>query len=133
VAQLEPKGSHQQTSGVVDFVSRAIFTWLMVLIKRILEVCYNLRHFEKHGRELQDPWSCRQSVVHHRHCLTDGLSSWIVVQPSMRWQAALDDVRMSGIVHPLSLHLRSISSAIAENWEYLEYLSTQISLLVGGL
>lgn len=93
------------------------------------QVCYNLRYFEKHGRDLQDPWSCRQSVVHHRHRFSNALSSWIVVQPSIRWQTALDDVHMNVIVHPLSLHLRSLSSAIANNWEYLEYLSAQLLFL----
>ncbi|KAK3374188.1 hypothetical protein B0T24DRAFT_625880 [Lasiosphaeria ovina] len=90
------------------------------------QVCYNLRHFERHGRDLKDPWSCRQTVIYQRHEVSAAKSSWIVVQPSARWQASLDDVATGNATHPLFLHIRSLSSAIANNWEYLEYLSSLV-------
>jgi hypothetical protein len=94
------------------------------------DICYNLRYFEKHGRDLQDPWSCRQSVVHQKYAFDDTTSTLIVIQPSMRWKNGLDDANFNKITHPLALHLRSISSAIANNWEYLEYISNELLSLV---
>lgn len=96
------------------------------------EMCYNLRHFEKHGRDLKDPWTCRQAVIHQRHLMA-AHSDWVIIQPSIRWQASLDDVCIGRTTHPLALHIRSISSAIANNWEYLEYLSSQLLSLVSDL
>jgi hypothetical protein len=94
------------------------------------DICYNLRYFEKHGRDLQDPWSCRQSVVHQKYAFGDATSALIVIQPSRRWETGLDDVNFNKITHPLALHLRSISPAVANNWEYLEYMSNELLSLV---
>jgi len=93
------------------------------------EVCYNLRHFERHGRDLQDPWSCRQSAIHQRHYFSDETSAWIVIQPPALWESSLDDARLDQIGHPLVLHLRALSLAVANNTEYLEYISSEISSL----
>jgi hypothetical protein len=96
------------------------------------EICYNLRHFEKHGRDFKDPWTCRQTVIHQRNLMA-AHSDWVIIQPSIRWQASFDDVCIGRITHPLALHIRSISSAIANNREYLEYLSSQLLSLVSDL
>lgn len=37
------------------------------------------------------------------------------------------------ITHPLALHLRHICSIVSATWEYLEYLSSELSLLVSLL
>lgn len=94
------------------------------------DICYNLRYFEKHGRDLQDPWSCRQSVIHQKYAFGDATSELIVIQPSRRWKTGLDDVNFNKITHPLALHLRFISPAMANSWEYLEYISNELLSLV---
>jgi len=100
------------------------------LISAMTVVSYNLRYVEKHGRDTRDPWSWRQSVFRHDYDLDCATSSWIVIQPPERWNASLDDVDVGKQTHPLSLHLRSLSSASANTWEYLEYLSGETLLLV---
>ncbi|KAK3384639.1 hypothetical protein B0T24DRAFT_662915 [Lasiosphaeria ovina] len=92
-------------------------------------VSYNLRYLEKHGRDTRDPWSWRQSVFHHDYDLDCATSSWIIIQPPERWNASLDDMDLDKQTHPLSLHLRSLSSASANTWEYLQYLSGETLLL----
>jgi len=93
-----------------------------------VEICYNISHFELHGRQLENPWSCRQSLFQQN--LAHGVSTWIIIQPPAHWTAGLDDLRAGETQHPLALHLRVISSAIANNTEYLEYLSSELTALV---
>ncbi|KAI1125766.1 hypothetical protein F5Y10DRAFT_246292 [Nemania abortiva] len=85
----------------------------------IWALCYNIRHFEKHGREdPEDPWSCRQSVLHHSFLPASGQSSWVVIQPPEAF-----DLTVGVEPHPMSLHIRYLYAALA-NWrEYLEYLA----------
>lgn len=92
-------------------------------------VCYNLRYLEKHGRDTRDPWSWRQSVFYHDYDMGCATSSWIIIQPPERWKAGLNDVDLHKQAHPLSLHLRSLSSASANTREYLEYMSGETLLL----
>ncbi|KAF2259194.1 hypothetical protein CC78DRAFT_82270 [Lojkania enalia] len=58
------------------------------------DICYNLRHFEKNGRNLQDPWSCRQTVTHQKYHFSDATSSWIIVQPPELWSSSVDRVKL---------------------------------------
>ncbi len=56
---------------------------------RCLDLCYNIRHFERHGRELEDPWSCRQSTVHQNYWFDTRVSSWVVIQPPISFDSGL--------------------------------------------
>jgi len=88
-------------------------------------ICYNLRHFERHHRDLEDPWSCRQSALHHSFSLVSGRSTWVVVQPPKTF-----DLVVSPSPHPMFLHLRYLHAALA-NWrEYLDSFAQQFKLLV---
>ncbi len=97
-----------------------------------IDISYNLRYFEKHGREdLKDPWSCRQSVFYHSYSLCgDGISSWIVIQPPERWKKGLEDFHFDKVDYPLALHIRAISSATTTLWDYLEDISKDLEELV---
>ncbi|KAI1179907.1 hypothetical protein F4777DRAFT_404066 [Nemania sp. FL0916] len=44
-------------------------------------ICCNIRYFERHNRDLEDPWSCRQSALHHSLWLVSSRSTWVVIQP----------------------------------------------------
>ncbi|KAK6337401.1 hypothetical protein TWF730_002802 [Orbilia blumenaviensis] len=91
------------------------------------QICYNLRYFERHGRERQDPWSCRQSVIYQRYNFaTTASSAWIVVQAPERLKTTLDDVGIHCLQNPLFFHIRILDAAVANNWEYIEYLSDQL-------
>lgn len=39
-------------------------------------------------------------------------------------------INFDNITHPLTLHLRYICSIVSATWEYLEYLSSELLLLV---
>ncbi|KAI0399416.1 hypothetical protein F4802DRAFT_589612 [Xylaria palmicola] len=87
-------------------------------------ICYNIRHFERHGRDLEDPWSCRQSALHHSFLAGSGESTWVVIQPPEAFDTALDPAP-----HPMSLHLRYLRAGIV-NWrEYLDSFSWAFKLL----
>lgn len=60
-----------------------------------LDLCYNIRHFELHGRELADPWSCQQSAVHQKYYFANGESNWIYVQPPKLFLTALRDFEIN--------------------------------------
>lgn len=79
-------------------------------------LCYNIRYFERHGRELEDPWSCRQSAIHHTFSPTSKQSTWVIIQPPEAFNVVLHSKR-----HPLSLHTRYITTGLA-NWR--DYLDT---------
>ncbi|KAI0442352.1 hypothetical protein F4803DRAFT_551227 [Xylaria telfairii] len=87
-------------------------------------ICYNIRHFERHGRDLEDPWSCRQSALHHSFLADSRQSTWVVIQPP-----EVFDTTVHPTSHPMSLHLRYLHAAIA-NWrEYLDSFSQRFKLL----
>ncbi|KAI0115611.1 hypothetical protein GGR51DRAFT_503555 [Nemania sp. FL0031] len=87
-------------------------------------ICYNIRYFERHGRDLEDPWSCRQSALHHSFTAGSQHSAWVVVQPPEAFNLTIGHTP-----HPMALHLRYLQAAIA-NWrEYLDSFSQRFKLL----
>ncbi|KAI0535308.1 hypothetical protein GGR58DRAFT_504437 [Xylaria digitata] len=87
-------------------------------------ICYSIRHFERHYRDLEDPWSFRQSALHHSFLTGSKQSIWVVIQPPKVFDLTLDSTS-----HPMSLHLRYLQAAIA-NWrEYLDSFSQESKLL----
>ncbi|KIW71206.1 hypothetical protein, variant 1 [Phialophora macrospora] len=93
------------------------------------EICYKMGHFEKHLRDLEDPWSCRQTVVYHRYDVEASASSWILIQPPSSWNTGLNDVARSAVLHPLSLHLRFIGPVCENTKRYLNYMSNSLMTL----
>lgn len=100
------------------------------MLTSVTDVCYNLRYFERHERDLDFPWSCRQTVMHQKFFMEDSRSVLLVVQPPKDWNAALDDTKFSLDTHPLTLHLRLISCALNKHKDYLNYVSKEVSALV---
>lgn len=43
-----------------------------------LDICYNIRYVELHGRNRKDPWSFRNLALHHSYSRT-GESTWIFI------------------------------------------------------
>ena len=98
----------------------------------ITGLCYNIRYFEQHGRDLKDPWSCRQSAIHQSYYFQRNLSNWTVVHPPMGFNELLRDLKMEFDFHPLGFHLQYITLAI-QNWrEYLDYMSLDLLSLVSN-
>ncbi|KAH8598396.1 hypothetical protein B0O99DRAFT_738672 [Bisporella sp. PMI_857] len=92
-------------------------------------LCYNIRHFERHGRALEGPWSCRQSAIHQTYCPSTERSSWIVIQPPQYFDSGLQDGGPISTLHPLGLHIQYLAVAIL-NWRaYLDYIAEKLKLL----
>ncbi|KAI0549993.1 hypothetical protein F4679DRAFT_544427 [Xylaria curta] len=93
-----------------------------------LGICYNIRHFECHGRSLEDPWSCRQTAIHHSYNKDNNRSDWIIIQPTQRFTGSFRGEYLNSH-HPMDLHLHYLSMGVA-NWrEYLNYLSNNLKEL----
>ena len=103
--------------------------YLIFLVSRrrltvaILELCYNIRHFELHGRDLEDPWSCRQSALHHNYGFEARQSSFIIIQPPAAFSLSMRDWKPSDISHPMGIHLRYLAAASQGLREYFDYIS----------
>ncbi|KAI1460048.1 hypothetical protein F4805DRAFT_13777 [Annulohypoxylon moriforme] len=88
------------------------------------EICYNIRHFERHHRDLEDPWSCRQSALHQSFSTVSKQPTWVIIQPPETF-----DLSLESIPHPMTLHIRYLHSALA-NWrEYLDSFAQKFKLL----
>ena len=101
----------------------------------ILEISYNVRHFEKHGRDLQDPWSSRQSSVYQSYSHRNNTSIWILIQIPSRTRSHLERLNSEGEGsspdnHPMDMHLHLLVSC-EKNWgPYIGYLGNEVSLIV---
>ncbi|EWG54258.1 hypothetical protein FVEG_12518 [Fusarium verticillioides 7600] len=84
---------------------------------------YNLRYFELHGRDLQDPWSCRLSALYHRYDFIRGLSDWVIIHP-----LAKHDTREKheAAEHPMYLHLKYLNLATLNYRDYLNYIADSL-------
>ncbi|KAF8526173.1 hypothetical protein BDD12DRAFT_985012 [Trichophaea hybrida] len=110
----------------------------------IFEISYNLRHFEEHSRNLQDPessdrfekygrqqlqdlWSSRQCSVYQNYSHRNNASIWIFIQVPSRTRYHLErlnsernDSPISD--HPMCIHLHVLVSC-EKNWgSYIGYL-----------
>ena len=109
----------------------------MVLLTRLddkgvmSDLCYNVRHFELHGRKLEDPWSCRQSAIHQNFYFANERSNCIVIQPPTLCLAVLKTFEVEHRDHPMGLHTKFLTAALA-NWRsYLNYLTSKLTEIVG--
>ncbi|RSL90267.1 hypothetical protein CEP52_014631 [Fusarium oligoseptatum] len=90
------------------------------------DICYNIRHFEQHGRVSDDPWSCRQSAIHQKYCFDSKTSSFIVIQPPIRFSTGLKDRGLTSTPHPMGLHLGYLAASTM-NWRsYTTFVSEQL-------
>ncbi|EUC37473.1 hypothetical protein COCCADRAFT_85618 [Bipolaris zeicola 26-R-13] len=90
------------------------------------DISYNIRYFEPHGRQLKDPYSCRQSGIHHKFYFQGGRSTWIIIQPPQLFNEDLQQTDSQDKSHPLALHVRLIKSATYYFKEYLSFKASQL-------
>lgn len=95
------------------------------------DICYNLRYFEPHGRQLSDPWSCRQSAIHQKFFFLEDRSAWVVIHQPLLFRESLQDAQLSTLSHPMALHIRYIRSATHHWREYLNYKNAELLFWVG--
>lgn len=96
------------------------------------EICYNIRHFELHGRELKDPWSCRHAAFYQRYSFAEHLSTWIVIQGPSKLKFYIEKIvseqtqlLLASYEHPLYLHV-CFFKMLERNWtSYLITLEEQ--------
>ena len=101
----------------------------------IIEIGYTISYFEKHGRELEDPWSSRQCAVYQNFSSRQTSSIWIFIKLPQQIKNHLrrihsreEDWPLSG--HPMALHLLLLLSC-EHNWDlYIRYLGNELSLMV---
>lgn len=104
---------------------RVFISRLIVTISDSTALCYNIRYFEQHGRDLEDPWSCRQSAVHHSFSTASEQSTWVIIQAPEAFKVVSDWGQ-----HFMSLHIGYLRAGIA-NWrQYLEYFAQRFRNLV---
>jgi hypothetical protein len=96
----------------------------------MLDLCYNVRHFERHGRDLEDPWSCRQSAIHNKNSFDTEQSSWIAIQPPILFASRLKDYSPTNTPHPMALYIRFLAASIAGWREYLNYIAERLKSFV---
>lgn len=92
----------------------------------IIDLCYNLRYFERHGRQLADPWSCRQSAVYQKYYSDSKKSKWIIIQPPIRFASYLKNIGACHLSHPMDLHISYFGIAIAKWREYLNFIDEKL-------
>lgn len=96
------------------------------------EICYNIKHFELHGRELKDPWSCRHAAFYQRYSSAEHLSTWIIIQGPSKIKSFIErsisaqaSVSPTYHEHPLYLHAQFLI-LLERNWtSYLITLEEQ--------
>ncbi|KAF2133870.1 hypothetical protein P153DRAFT_381042 [Dothidotthia symphoricarpi CBS 119687] len=97
------------------------------------DICYNIRFFEPHGRALSDPWSCRQTAIHHKFRAEDGQSIWTVIHPPLLFSQRLEHAQSNQAVHPIALHICYIKASTHNLKAYLECKACELTSLDGKL
>ncbi|KAK0837349.1 hypothetical protein LTR03_012888 [Friedmanniomyces endolithicus] len=89
------------------------------------ELCYNVPYVERHGRELRDSWSMRQTAFWHQHSSDTGPSRWIMLNVSTATRTKLDHFLGSGDTQCCDLALHAhLLAALGQNWTaYIEDLT----------
>ncbi|OCK76318.1 hypothetical protein K432DRAFT_428802 [Lepidopterella palustris CBS 459.81] len=90
------------------------------------DICYNLRYFEPHGRQLSDPWSCRQSAIHQKFYFSKGTSAWTIIHQPITFRESLQSAQSGAFSHPMVMHIRYIRSANHHWRDYLNYKSSEL-------
>jgi len=104
----------------------------------ITEIGYNIRYFEMHHRELEDPWSCRQCSVYQNYCHQSNASTWILIHIPKGTRCHLERLNSesegsSQSDHPMGMHMHLLLSC-ETNWgPYIGYLGDKLSLMVSSL
>ena len=98
-----------------------------------IEICYNLRHFQLHGRELDDPWSCRHSAIYHQFHYETKRSTWIIIQPPALAEDIVETMDSRFPSHPLGLHLIYVGPLVASWRHYLDYLAGRLKDSVSAI
>ncbi|KAL2839735.1 hypothetical protein BJY01DRAFT_250335 [Aspergillus pseudoustus] len=99
------------------------------------EICYNIQYVEKHGRQIKDPWSLRQTGVYHQRCPREGKSRWVLLNPSTALRSEITEIGIHPGGRPLeadTMHLWALHAHIlhklGSNWtEYVEYLASELA------
>ena len=101
----------------------------------IEEIMYNLRYVDKHNRELNNPWSLRQTAVYQKYTSETRASTWILLQPSEQaYKSLRNNMATTGnLVYDISifwLH-NIIFRSTEKNWRhYINYLQSNFQSLV---
>jgi hypothetical protein len=120
--------SRQPPRGTCDLCNAQRFSWILTSA----EICYNLRYFEPHGRQLADPWSCRQSAIHQKLYLSNQHSAWTIIHTPLTFNDALRGSAEYIRSHPIGLHILYIRSCMHYWKEYLGFLGSQFRDIVCG-
>lgn len=99
----------------------------------MIELSYDLRFYELHGRDLENPWSCRRCAIYQKFNVQTTNSTWILLQIPEVFKKELLNL-LTGSTgfkgHPLTLHLRYLKSC-GNGWRrFLAYMSQELSQLV---
>lgn len=100
-----------------------------------VEIYYSVQYVELNGRSKpSDPWSFRRYALYQRYDGDSNSSSWISIQlqnASQQWiHGANCNLRSLHALQPLSLHLRFLNTATISWRDYLNYLGTELDLIV---
>ena len=90
----------------------------------MLEICYNLRHIQLHGRNRTDPWSFRNFAVYHRYSTTKP-SIWLFINVPEAVQEHIERILSNATKvtsHPILWHSYFLMVSLY-NWRwYINYL-----------
>ncbi|KAI0193438.1 hypothetical protein F4808DRAFT_358368 [Astrocystis sublimbata] len=92
-------------------------------------ICYNIRYFERHGRSLDDPWSCRQSAIHQNYNMDKDRSDWVTIQAPLRFTSNFKGEHLNDSHHPMYLHTQYLATCVGDWREYLNYSSDTLKTL----
>ncbi|KAJ0108127.1 hypothetical protein J7T55_007246 [Diaporthe amygdali] len=92
----------------------------------ISSICYNIRYFERHGRALDDPWSCRQSAIHVKVSISTRKASSVIVQAPEEFHKEVSTVLDENHVHPLHIHLIYLSISLKTWRDYLNHIADRL-------
>lgn len=93
-------------------------------------LCYNIRHFERHGRNTANPFSCRQSAIHQTYSFYSKTSSSVVIHAPVSFRKGIEDTEFKSFSHPLSVHLEYLDAGLM-NWrDYLTYHADKLQAIV---
>ncbi|PVI08330.1 hypothetical protein DM02DRAFT_722620 [Periconia macrospinosa] len=100
-----------------------------------VEFMYNIRYPAKHGRNIQDPWSIRNTAVYQKYNCEQRSCIWVMLQPSevdyqliSRWNEHSQDSYYQGKISS-TIRLSLLWNA-AHNWRpYMNYLESELSTL----
>lgn len=104
-----------------------------VMYAKLLDICYNMRYVDFHGRKTQDPWSFRNFAVYHRS-FASGHSTWIFVNlPTPLKEHVTETMKDAGNCDHTFWHLSFFKFCIA-NWrQYINFLDDRCQKIVRSL